>query len=242
MKFSKETYNYLINKNFSSSHKLSFINNQNDFTRKDILCNLVKNHKIIDLGCADHLNLIDYKINKNEWLHQLLCNSSRQCVGIDNNRNAIEYLINKYSFKNLYHGNINEMDLNFIYKEQWDELVLGEIIEHVNNPCDFLTSIHNRLKSNINSIIITAPNAWNYNILKLVLKNTENINSDHKYWFSPYTLAKVLTESGFFVTDIYFAYNSMPKHNFILKYIKKKYFMLSESIVIKADFNKNSRI
>lgn len=50
-----------------------------------------KNCKCIHLGATDHLELIDKKIQKNEWLHKIISENSEKTIGIDINQKAVNY-------------------------------------------------------------------------------------------------------------------------------------------------------
>ena len=84
-------------------------------------------------------------------------------------------------------------------------MILGEILEHVPNPVDFLKAITVKYYNKVKSIIITAPNAWGRKWEKALNNNVEFINSDHYYWFTPYTLGRVMIAGGIVPQSIYFA-------------------------------------
>ena len=88
----------------------------------------------------------------------------------------------------------NNFELNnFTTTNDWDFVLLGEIIEHVDNPVDFLKSIKDKFKPFSKKIIITAPNAYSYtHVLSYIENNVELINSDHRFWFTPYTILKLM--------------------------------------------------
>ena len=69
------------------------------------------------------------------------------------------------------------------------------------------------------------------------MANKEFINSDHKYEFTPYTLAKALTLSGFKVQKMETAfYDEVTNHGFFHKILYKKYPMLRDDLIIVGDF------
>lgn len=237
MKFINDYSAYLVGRTFSSRLSVEFQKEeQTTFDRIEILKNIVKDKKVIHLGCADHLNLIDFKIKHNIWLHKILMENTQKCIGIDINQEAIDYLKTNHKIKGLYVGNILEMSLEKIETESWDYIILGEIIEHIDNPVEFLHIIHERLKPFVRGIILTAPNAWSLQIIKQVKKNVELINSDHRYWFTPYTLSKVLVKAGFVAKDVHFSYFSMPKYNFLKVAYKKRHYLQADSLIAVAEF------
>ncbi len=237
MKFNHDVEDFLTGKQFSNAKSITFIDEkQTTFDRLELLIQLTKGKKVLHLGCTDHLDLIDSKIKNNIWLHKHLCDNSEKCYGIDINEEAVTYVKDILKYDNIYLGNVLEMPLDFIKDETWDYIVLGEIIEHVNNPCEFLSILHKRLKPYVKGIIITAPNAWSLQVIKKVRQNIECINTDHKYWFTPFTLSKVIVEADFQVDEILIAYFSMPKFNFFKRAYKKKHYLQGDSIIITASF------
>jgi hypothetical protein len=88
-----------------------------------------------------------------------------------------------------------------IVAKQWDYIVAGEVLEHIDDPVMFLKSIREKYGACTERIIITVPNALSYTNFRFALRNIEMINSDHRFWFTPFTLMKVATEAGIEVED-----------------------------------------
>lgn len=199
----------------------------------------MKNKSIIHLGCADHLDLIMKKISNNTWLHKILTENAAECIGIDINKEAIDYIKNNAGFSNVYYCDIlNGLPEEFSTKK-WDYLILGEILEHVKNPSDFLEDIRAKYSGVIEKIIITVPNALRIENFKFALQNIEFINSDHYYWFTPYTLSKIVYQAGYKINEVYLA-NGFPfslKAQLRLKYyLLQRFPLLRDTIVLEADF------
>ena len=113
--------------------------------RISLLEKLAKDKKVIHVGCCDHIPLIQNKIKNKTWLHSILHNSSKRCVGIDINEDGINYLKDNLGYEDVLCGNIIEEEFNIIKEEHWDYMIIGEILEHVDNPCLFVItsySIH----------------------------------------------------------------------------------------------------
>ena len=188
-------------------------------SRIECLVEIVKDKAVIHVGCADHLPLIEYKIKNNKWLHGILLKNSLRCVGIDNNKEAVDYISNKLGIKDVFYMNILEDNFTEENINKWDLMILGEIIEHVDNPVFFLEQIREKYKDKVCKIVVTAPNIYNLLTIRDIKNNIENINTDHRYWFSPYTLTKVMNNAGFKNYDILFVEQvKLP----LFKSIKKK--------------------
>jgi hypothetical protein len=65
--------------------------------------------------------------------------------------------------------------------QMWDFALFGEIVEHLDNLVEFLSTYTEML---------------NYR---------ELVNSDHRFWFTPYTIGKVIAESGMKPEQIHYA-------------------------------------
>ena len=204
---------------------VSFLNKNMPNSRIETILEITNNKNVIHFGCTDHLEIIDDKIKSGNHFHSLLIDNCTHCIGIDKNRKAIDYLKEKYKIKNLYCADIlklNEESNRMILKKSWDFLILGEIIEHINNPVDLLHNIKKSFSGKIKYIIITAPNAYsNRHLSSYNENNIELINSDHRYWFTPYTILKVLHESKIKIIDLLVADPVFEKQNKLVKFFSK---------------------
>jgi hypothetical protein len=165
--------------------------------RIGLLAKLVAGKNIIHVGCVDHLPLLEDKRRQGLWLHEVLSQSASRCVGLDINQEGCEYM-RKLGYKDILHFDmINDELPAEIKKQKFACLVLGEIIEHVDNPVAFLTALRDKFIDVAETIILTTPNAFRFQNMVYTILRRECINSDHRYWFTPYTLGKVLALSGY---------------------------------------------
>lgn len=200
---SENLQKYLSGENFSSSLKIYIENNNFEvIDRMAYLVELCRGKKVIHLGCADHLELISSKRKNNMWLHDLLTNASEQCIGFDINKKAVEYINRDLGINNVFYEDIIKNPSNRMYNSEWDIMVMGEILEHVDNPVEFLSTIKKLYKGYLKRLAITIPNALRLENYIFSQKGYECINSDHRYWFTPYTISKVIHEAGLEVEEI----------------------------------------
>lgn len=179
--------------------------------RPNYLAHQVAGKKVLHLGCVDHLPLIEQKIKDHNWLHAILDSSASRCLGIDINEEGLNFMrglgyqdVVKFDF-------VNEPTPEIVKSDFWDFAVLGEVLEHTDNPVEFLQAIRQKLSGHCKEIIITVPNAFFYlNFIK-GLKGIEYINTDHRYWFSPYTLQKVACRAGYKNLRIKMITGGMPQ-------------------------------
>lgn len=219
MKFEKNIISFLTSERFSTELKIQ-LEKEDDtpLDRISLLENLTKNKKIIHLGCCDHIDLIHEKNISDSFLHKRLDKNCTRCLGVDINKEGINILKNKYFFNDILLADIIHDQIPEIENDLWDYLLLGEVLEHINNPIDFLGKIRIKYRGVIKQVLITVPNAFSLRNFKYSLKNLECINSDHKFWFTPYTLAKIITESGIEINNFWLCdpYN-YEKRNILLE-------------------------
>jgi hypothetical protein len=238
MIFNKEVHNYLIGNKFSNGLKINFLpKKENNITRIDYLKQIAVDNNILHLGCADHLPLIEDKIKKNQWLHKILIEKAKFCVGIDSNKAAIDFITDKLNIPNVLYLDIIKDELPYIISSKhWDYLILGEILEHIDNPVNFLYTICSKFKDLADYLIITVPNAFELTNFLFSLKSIEFINSDHRYWFTPFTLAKISTIAGFEVNEFHFS-QTFPHNKFWKRYLTNNYPFFRETLIIKLSFH-----
>ena len=231
---------YLSGKKFDNYVELKIpVENKNVLeSRNSLLKRLVKGKKIIHVGCVDHMEIIDEKIRIGEWVHQILDESASRCLGIDIFAPGIEYMKTKLGYSDvLCHDLIADPPSDVILNEQWDYILLGEILEHVDNPVQFLSAIKSKYGTVIKKIIVTVPNAFNLNNFRKVFKDIEHINSDHRYWFTPYTLSKVYTMAGVRPEKVYTCLFMEPNtRGTISKMALKRYPLLRDSLILEGSF------
>ena len=171
--------------------------------RLEILQMLCREKRVLHVGFADHPELVAAKRSSGIWLHDRLSAVAASCVGLDSNVAAVEMLRDR-GLEDVWWGNVESDDSipDEIKQTRFDVVVLGEVLEHVSNPVSFLQAIGRAHFASNSTIVITVPNAWSLPNLLGLVRGREIINSDHRYWFSPYTLAKILTDAGFEVETI----------------------------------------
>ena len=229
---------YLQGTKFSNSLEIrlnSLFKSQNQ-SRVELIKKYVNSKKVLHVGCCDHIPLIKDKAKRNEWMHEELSKVCSKVIGIDNNKEALDYIKNEMNATDVFEFDLIK-DSTPPFESQFDFILLGEILEHTPNPIEFLTAIHKKYKGKITNIIVTVPNALRLANFKNSIRNKEIINSDHYYEFSPYTLSRVLHNSGFKILELNTAfYDSVKKHGFFHKMIYNKYNILRDDLIAVASF------
>lgn len=198
MKIEPEVLKYLKGESLSTGLTIDLRKEKYEITsREALITNLIKNKNVIHIGCSDHIQIIKEKLKNNIWLHKLISDNAKHCIGIDIDKESIEYIKKEIGYKNVYHGDIMNDTFKVISEEKWDYVVFGEILEHLNNPVDFLKSFKRRYEENVSKFIISVPNIYNKLHFRNMFKYKEIINTDHRFWFTPYTISKVAVSAGY---------------------------------------------
>jgi hypothetical protein len=195
------TLDYLSGQKLSNGHFFSYSEDSKLFskkkgskvaTREQIILDLCRGKKVLHLGCADHPKLIKQKLENERYLHKLLDSVCEQLVGLDVNSEALEAM-RGFGFVNVM------TPAEFDHSAEFDLLLIPDVIEHLANVGDFLS--HLRMYK-AKHVVITTPNC--YRLRNRLQFNGELVNTDHRYWFSPYTLAKSLFEGGLVIEGLAF--------------------------------------
>lgn len=200
------------------SYKLVCEKNEKRLEKQEYILEYLskKNASIIDVGCASHLKNIKEQMVKGTWLHSRLDRVTNENYGIDINEEAVNVLRKEYGRTDVFLADILvdiEKIKTYIGGKK-DFLLLADVMEHVDDPIGFLRKIKEGKIAE--KIIITVPNSFHFiNMYFAVRKNAEVINSDHRFWFSPFTLLKCCKEAGIDIEEIDFCGFKLKGHTLL---------------------------
>jgi hypothetical protein len=183
MHFTPTTRAHLDGSSFSNAHRFDLGNSGRALRRVERLVELCRNKRVLHVGCCDHLDLIRSKVAQGIYLHQNLCTAASRCVGMDISEPGVA-LLHELGFPNVF----TPPD---VPQDDYDICLLADVIEHVGDVVSFLRSMR---RYRFKNLVVAMPNAFR---LRNFLSHGELINTDHRYWFTPYTLCKVLTDAGY---------------------------------------------
>ncbi len=174
--------------NLKFSHKFPKLKVITD--REKFLQDYAKGKVILHGGCVDSDHFNERKSEK-KLLHDILGESAMKLVGVDVDKAGIEEMI-RLGYKDIYHGDLEHWD----YPEKFDLIILGEIIEHIDNCGTFLLSIKRFCKPST-EVIFTTPNNYYFLFWLYSLFGKESIHPDHNYLFSFHSIKSLLDKFGF---------------------------------------------
>ena len=240
MKIDSKVLDFLSGRDFSNGHKFTLSKSTGDSDRDSVILNRCSNKKIIHLGFLDHIPLINKKVKENRWLHSKLVDVTDFCVGIDIDKNGVELVKKDFNINHVYCVDIEKGKLpEVIVKKHFDILLVSDVIEHIGDPLTFLQTINKVFKGKVKKVIMTTPNAFRIENFLGALKNQETINTDHKFWFSQYTLSKLIVEAGFEIEKIGMCQHLLGGYSKTFKNIFVNIFPnLKQTLVIEFVFKK----
>jgi SAM-dependent methyltransferase len=162
--------------------------------RAEFLKEYVAGKYVLHGGCVD-AGLLDERRESKLLLHDILGQTARRLVGVDVDKPGVDKMIQQ-GYKDIYHADLEHWD----YQDKFDVIVLGEIIEHIDNCGDFLLSVKKFCRPDT-EVIFTTPNNYYFLFWIYALLGKESIHPDHNYLFSFYSIKSLLGKFGFDVRE-----------------------------------------
>ena len=224
---------YLDGSKFDENLRIKYDGSEQVALRNTLLQDLCRDKRILHIGCTDHVPLIDAKIADRNWLHGLITECSSYTLGVDIDASAVRMASKIANMDNMVAGDITSPDpIAEISREKFDVALFGEVVEHIPNPVEFLKRFRKTYCSNFKKIIITVPNAFRAGNVLGIARNTETINSDHRFFFTPYTISKVAVDAGYRPESVTMAAFTRPGR--LKSWILNMRPLLAEDIVLVA--------
>jgi 2-polyprenyl-3-methyl-5-hydroxy-6-metoxy-1,4-benzoquinol methylase len=164
-------------------------------SRERLLETFVHGRSVLDVGVAEHALV---HAGSEHWLHGKIARWASRCVGIDTQVQLVQILKSR-GFDVRCVDATSEADLG----ERVERVVLGEIIEHVDDPVRLLRFAKRHLMPG-GRIIATTPNpfyvAWLYEALRC---GRFIPNAEHVRWVSPAMAVEIGHRAGTPLTGYY---------------------------------------
>ena len=99
-----------------------------------------------------------------------------------------------------------------------DIILLGEVLEHLQNPHEAAAIIYNTFATGT-KLLVTVPNYMALDNVAASLHKTESVHPHHYWYFSPYTLQRMFNIEKFKLEQLHFGmyYQPQKKINFVLR-------------------------
>lgn len=166
---------------------------------------------VIDLGCVGYIPNIVSSIEKDIWVHKILSDQCKKVLGVDISEEGVEFC-HQIGFNNVIKADIisdaKQIKDEFVLgglEGKVDFIVVGEMLHEVDDPVGLLKNIRNQYHGFAKNILITVPNIYRFqNVINALLGRDIN-HTENRFWFSPYTLCKVLNSAGIIPKEVYLA-------------------------------------
>jgi 2-polyprenyl-3-methyl-5-hydroxy-6-metoxy-1,4-benzoquinol methylase len=152
------------------------------------LSQLVSGKNILDIGVVEHF---EESSNSDLWLHQHICNAAKTCLGVDILEEMV-ILLRSRGYNVIAHD-ITRSALPM----KFDVIIVGDVIEHLNNPGSLFEHAAQMLEPH-GRLVISTPNPWYANaILKNLFEGKPFTDSaDHCAWFDAGTICELASRNG----------------------------------------------
>ncbi len=170
--------------------------------RESIIITRSTGRRVLHLGCVDS-GLLRERFAQHDLMHQKLAVVASELWGVDIDAEGIAFLRSQ-GFDHLVVGDICRLDeLEELRGVDWDLIVASEVVEHLQNPGQFLDSVKKLMIPSRTELIVTVPNAFRVDTLLWLLRGIEYIHPDHNYWFSYQTVTNLFRKNGFEIQQLY---------------------------------------
>jgi len=167
--------------------------------RRDYLRRRCAGKKVLHIGCLNWPEVILEAWKNGTWVHGIISDVSELCVGIDINSDGYDLVRRELGIENIQlldlSKSLEDKDLSCLRQIEWDLIVCPEVLEHITNHEQILENL-GTLSHCGTTLIITGPNAFGFPNFVNTLRGFEHVSSDHRYWFTFYTLSRMLAAHG----------------------------------------------
>ena len=172
------------------------------FNRVDFILNLCIEKRILHIGFSD-FPFTEEKINNQSLLHIQLKQISKNLLGLDNDKNAIEQYTALTNDSNVVYGDITKEYPQQAIAFKPDIILLSEVLEHLSEPYKAIHILYDSFDDGT-KILVTVPNYMALDSIVSSFSKTEAIHPHHHWYFSPYTLRKLFDDKRFKLLDLNF--------------------------------------
>jgi SAM-dependent methyltransferase len=158
--------------------------------------------RVLDLGAMDETAWVA-KHGRGTWLHEAIGGSAFAVDGIDNSAQVPTEGLRTGPNATIRRGDIADPESVVAALERTpDVVVIGELIEHLENPLQFLKRLARIERLSGKTLLLSTPNATALHNVLIGLAKRESTHRDHLCIFSYKTLATLCTRAGFFEWEI----------------------------------------
>ncbi|MFA7298214.1 MAG: class I SAM-dependent methyltransferase [Candidatus Absconditabacterales bacterium] len=176
--------------------------------REVIMQAYTKDKEVLDFGVGD---------TSDRFLHKIIANSAKNVIGVEIDEERAERL-RKQGYT-ILQGDAEHINIG----KQFDVIIAGDLIEHLNNPGLFLENVKKHLKKD-GYFLFNTPNAYSINFVLRGLFCGGNVKQfpEHVTVFTDELLVNLLERYGIKTEKIvYFTHKENNIKSYILRLFSK---------------------
>ena len=202
---------------------------------QEVVTQLVQGKQVIDM--LGPLSLVDIqrRMENGTWWHDAMAQEAALCMRVTERPEVVPRVENQTA-PVLLHEHKEVMLPSELQDRMWDYLVVDTWLSQVDHPVQVLQHLREQWGSHIRHLIVIVPHAFSATNMGLVLEHRESVHAEQRYWFSPYTLAKVLTRAGYSVEGFRLV-EQQKADNEAYEEKLREYPLLRENLLMVAHFH-----
>lgn len=153
-----------------------------ELDRLGYLTDSAKGKDVLHVGCSDW-PVTEERIRSGDLLHLRLRKSAKRLTGIDLSDAGIQ-IMRSPGIENVELMNAEDITIG----QQFDMILAGDVLEHLNNPGLFLAKASELLRPD-GELVIAVPSALTFANVLAWLRKREQVHKDHTFYYSPKTLS-----------------------------------------------------
>jgi SAM-dependent methyltransferase len=173
--------------------------------RTDLIREVCAGKRVLHLGCTNY-PYTEEAIRSDMLLHFDLQKVAVELTGIDSDPKGIA-ILEQAGARDLFLGDLESLD-SCSLRKQFDVVLAGEVIEHLNNPGLFLEGVKRFLAPSGKLVITTVNTYCAMRFVQYGLRGRkgrlEPVHPDHVAYYSYSTLKVLVDRYGFDMGEFYF--------------------------------------
>lgn len=193
--------------------------------KPELIVDLCRHKTVLDVGCVGQ----DLDPNSENWLHNKIKAVASSVLGCDINQEGLDNLT-QLGF------NVCMPEVLSEKQELYDVVVMGDVIEHVNDPAAFLSFYKAFLKPD-GIMVVCTPNAYGVRyFLQVFFYGIPSTNPEHTVFFDPLVLEELVGRIDLKITGFHWLYEYQTAKNWKQRII---YGISSLFILFRSYFRPN---
>ena len=187
--------------------------------KKRAIVSYCEGKNVLDVGMGGHIdnskkNEEYFQQDLDQTLHGQISKVAKSLDGLDINELAIQAASSVYKGQ-YFIGDLTDETLYQTIGKQYDVIVLGDVIEHLDQHRPALMNLKQLLKPD-GILIITTVNAYCIDAILKMAFRYESVHEEHTCYFSYITMQRLLTMNGYQIEGFQYYRNQRKKFGSVL--------------------------